>query len=137
MVSTQKAGDKKQKWWSNEDMENAMHNVIDKSMSLLRAANKHGVPKSTLHDRISGKVKHGDKPGPKLLLITAEENEFAQFLVEMSQASYGQTSSRQQQRFYNCTSSKENGDKLRYIIWFNMFQMPAHKTKDCCEDLRS
>ena len=47
-------------------MENAMN-------PLLRAANKHGVPKSTLHDRISGKVKHGDKPGPKPLLTTAEE----------------------------------------------------------------
>ena len=41
-----------------------MHDVIDKSIPLLRAANKHGVPKSTLHDRISGKVKYGDKPGP-------------------------------------------------------------------------
>ena len=53
-----------------------MHDVIDKSMPLLRAANKHEVPKSTLHDRISGKVKHGDKPGLKPLLTTAEENQF-------------------------------------------------------------
>ena len=48
-------------------MENAIHDVIDKSMLLLRAANKHGVPKSTFHDRISGKIKHGDKPEPKPL----------------------------------------------------------------------
>ena len=84
VVSTQKVGDKKQKRWSNEDMENAMNDVIDKSMPLLRGANKHGLPKSTLHDRISGKVKHRDKPGPKLLLTTAEENEFVDFLVEES-----------------------------------------------------
>ena len=61
-----------------------MNDVIDKSMPLLQAANKHGVPKSTLHDRISGKDKHGDKPGPKSLLTTSEKNEFADFLVEAS-----------------------------------------------------
>jgi len=59
VLSIQNVGDKKWKQWSNEDMENAMYAVIDKkSMPLLPAANKHGVPKSTLHDRISGKVKH-------------------------------------------------------------------------------
>ena len=50
----------------------------------MRAANKHGVPKSTLHDRISGKVEHGDKPAPKLLLTSTEENEFADILEEAS-----------------------------------------------------
>ena len=84
VVSTQKVGDKKQKRWSNEDMENAIHDVIDESMPLLWAANKHGVPKSTLQDWIFGKLKHGDKPGPKPLLTTAEENEFANFLVEVA-----------------------------------------------------
>ena len=52
---------------------------------------KHGVPKSTLHDRISGKVSHGDKPGPKPLLSAVEEGEFANFLVEVAQAGYGKT----------------------------------------------
>ena len=62
------------------------HDVIDKSMSLLWTANKHGVPKSILHDRISGKSKYGDKPGPKPLLTAAEENEFSNFLVQVSHA---------------------------------------------------
>ena len=35
----------------------------------------HGVPKSTLHDRISGNVTHGDKPGPDQLLSPAEKEE--------------------------------------------------------------
>jgi len=51
-----------------------------------RADKDHGVPVSTLHDRISGKVSHGDKPGPKPLLLVVEEQEFATFLVEVSQA---------------------------------------------------
>ena len=35
----------------------------------------HRVPRSTLHDRISGKVKHGTNPGPKPYLSTVEEIE--------------------------------------------------------------
>ena len=44
-----------------------------------------------MHDRISGKVSHGDKPGPKPLLSAVEEGEFANFLVEVAQAGYGKT----------------------------------------------
>jgi len=43
-------------------MEAAMKSVIDENTSVSRAANKYGVPKSTLNNRISGKVCHGDKP---------------------------------------------------------------------------
>ena len=57
-----------------------------------RAARNHGVPKSTLHDRISGNVIHGDKPGPKQLLSPVEEAEFSEFLIEVAQAGYGKTS---------------------------------------------
>ena len=56
--------------------------------SLFYKLKKRGVPKSTLHDRISGKVSHGVKPGPKPLLSVVE---FANFLVEVAQAGYGKT----------------------------------------------
>ena len=29
----------------------------------------HGVPPTTLKDRLSGRLKHGDKPGPSILRI--------------------------------------------------------------------
>ena len=32
-----------------------------------KVSRKHSIPKSTLYDRISGKVKHADKPGLKQL----------------------------------------------------------------------
>ena len=48
----------------------------------------HGVPKSTLHDRISGNVIHGDKPGPDQLLTPVEEEELSNFLMEVAQAGY-------------------------------------------------
>ena len=38
------------------------------------------VPRTTLQDRISGRVVHGVKPGPKPYLNKAEESELAEFL---------------------------------------------------------
>ena len=40
---------------NNEDMENAMKDVVDGNMTVLWVAKKRAVPKSTLHDQISGK----------------------------------------------------------------------------------
>jgi len=52
LSNTQTVSGKKRKQWTDEEMENAMHDVTDGNMSVLRAAKKHGIPKSTLHDRI-------------------------------------------------------------------------------------
>jgi len=67
-------------------MEAAVNSVTDESIPILQAAKKHDVPKSTLHDRISGKVCHGDRPEPKPLLSSIKESKFANFLVEVAQA---------------------------------------------------
>ena len=48
----------------------------------------HGVPKCTLHDRISGNVIHGDKPGPDQLLTPVEEEELSNCLMEVAQAGW-------------------------------------------------
>ena len=72
-------------------MKAAMKSIIDENTPVSRAAKIHGVPKSTLHDGISGKVCHGDKPGPEQLLSPVEEEEFANFLIEVAQAGYGKT----------------------------------------------
>jgi len=68
-----------------------MKAVIDENIRISQAAKDHGVPVSTLHDRISGKVSHGDKPGPKPLQSAVEEQQFSTFLVEFSKAGYGKT----------------------------------------------
>ena len=60
-------------------MEAAINSVVDENTPVLRAARKYGIPKSTLHDRISGKVQHGKMPGPSQLLSAAEEEEFQAF----------------------------------------------------------
>ena len=56
-----------------------------------RAAHDHGVPSSTLKDRLSGKVVHGTKPGPKPYLNSTEEKELGTFLKECAGIGYGKT----------------------------------------------
>ena len=44
-------------------MINAM-DAVKKGSSVKKAAEEHAVPRSTLNDRITGRVQHGKKPGP-------------------------------------------------------------------------
>ena len=80
----------KRKQWTNEQMVEAMR-AVQGGMSTTRAAVEYGVPRSTLHDRISGRVLHGVKPGPKPYLHPEEESELSQFLLQCSEVGYGKT----------------------------------------------
>jgi hypothetical protein len=62
-----------------------------KGMPVRRAATQYGIPRTTLQDRVRGKVVHGKNPGPKPYLVAAEEKELSQFLVDVAQAGYGKT----------------------------------------------
>ena len=71
----------KYKCWSEEHFTNAMKAVEDMGYSVHRAAEEYGVPKSTLHDRVSGKHLLGGKSGPERYLTEEEESELEEFLV--------------------------------------------------------
>ena len=71
-------------------MEAALKAVKD-GMGVNKAAELHGVPKSTLKDRVSGRVAHGSKPGPKTYLTSQEETQLANYLLDVSEAGYGKT----------------------------------------------
>ena len=64
---------------------------VQEGLPVRTAARVHGVPKSTLYDRIKGRVVHGVKPGPKQYLNAEEERELAQFAIESASVGYGQT----------------------------------------------
>ena len=49
------------------------------------------MPQQTLGDRVSCKVVHGTKPGPKPFLTSVEEKELSNFLVDVAKAGYGKT----------------------------------------------
>ena len=51
---------KKHKQWTDEAMLSAMA-AVKNGMSVSQAAKTHGVPRTTLHDRISSRVAHGTK----------------------------------------------------------------------------
>ena len=56
-----------------------------------QAAWDHGVPKTTLRDRLSGRVIHGSKPGPKPYLSSSDELEMSSFIKESTRVGYGKT----------------------------------------------
>jgi len=59
--------------------------------SVKRAAEVHGVLRTTLQDRVKGKVIHGVNPGPQPYLQPAEEKELSCFLTEVAAVGYRRT----------------------------------------------
>ena len=80
----------KRKVWDSEQMEAALW-AVGQGQSVTRAARNHGVPKTTLFDRVSGRVTHGVKPGPRPYLSPNEEKELGAFLKDCSKIGYGKT----------------------------------------------
>ena len=64
--------------------------AVKEGSSIQRAAIAHGIPRQTLHDRISGRVKHRTNPGPKPFLSHVEKD-LASFLEETAKAGYGKS----------------------------------------------
>ena len=69
----------------SEQYLNAMKDVTENSMSVREAARKWGVPKSSLYDRLSGKVEYYRRSGPPTVLTKHEEGRIADWLLEMEQ----------------------------------------------------
>ena len=80
----------KRKTWTDEQMLAAMK-AVEEGHPINQAARDHGIPKTTLKDRISGRVTHGSNPGPKQYLTSSEEKELGDFLKNCVQIGYGKT----------------------------------------------
>ena len=78
--------------YDSEAMSKAMDAMLD-GMSVRKAAETYGVLKSTLGDRVSGKVDLDAKPGPTPYLKTFEKEELASFLICCSKIGYLRTRS--------------------------------------------
>ncbi len=72
-------------------MEEALRAVSNNDLSLRQAANQFNVPKSTLHDRISGRVKPGAVPGAPRYLNEEEEEEVVWWLEGCAEIGYAKT----------------------------------------------
>ena len=73
----------KRKQWTDQQMRDAMEAASSGNVSINKASELYGVPKKTLKDRLSGRVVHGTKPGPKPYL-RPEEEELVDHLTKLS-----------------------------------------------------
>ena len=73
--------------WDDVSMVKAM-TAVENGTSLSRASEMFGVPKSTLSDRVSGKVQHGCQPGAVPYLTQEEEEELLTFLIRCAEIGY-------------------------------------------------
>ena len=76
--------------WDEEALIGALK-AVDKGLSIRRAAEMYRIPKSTLSDYCTGKVKLGSKKGPKPLFTVEEEEELVSFLIETAKIGYPHT----------------------------------------------
>ena len=60
--------------------------AVQEGEPIYTSAREHGVLRTTLQDKILGKVKHGAKPGPAPYMIPEEEKEAVKFLLVTSKA---------------------------------------------------
>ena len=79
------------KSWSEENMTRAITAVVKDGVSIRKAAELYNVPKSTLGDRISGRVLPGSTSGPSTYLSAQEEKELTTFLCRSAAIGYGRT----------------------------------------------
>ena len=79
------------KSWDEGSMQQAMDAVRDRRCTIREAAVTYEVPKSTLGDRISGRVQMGAKSGPPTYLTPHEERELVDFLIGCAQIGFART----------------------------------------------
>ena len=77
--------------WDDESMKRPMEAVKGGLMRVNQAARNFKVPRTTLRDRLSGRVEHGAKSGPEPYLTKEEEQELVDFLKQASRVGYGKT----------------------------------------------
>ena len=67
--------------------------VEKKETSLRRAAEMFNIPRSTLHDRVSGRIAIDSKAGRKPYLSVEEEEELVYFFLKCAKIGYASTQS--------------------------------------------
>lgn len=76
--------------WNDTNLMNAMQ-AVERGVPLRRAAELYNIPKSTLHDHVSGKVEFQARSGPDPYLSVEEEEELCNFLAQVASIGYPRT----------------------------------------------
>ena len=80
-----------QNWRGSASIIHAVKAVQSGEVSLRRASELYGVPRATLHDHVTGKVKPDSMSGPERYLTVQEEEEQVNFLIGTSRIGYSRT----------------------------------------------
>ena len=88
-------------------MNMAVDSIKKGGTTITRTALEHGVPRTTLQDRISGRVLNRCRPGRKPYLSKLEERDLSKFLVEVADIGYGK--SRQEIKLLATYAAKDKG----------------------------
>ena len=87
-TSTATTGRGLYKGWREDNMVRAVDSVLKKGTSIRKAAKEYDIPKSTIADRISGRVLMGAVSGPNRYLDAQQEEELVHFLMECASVGY-------------------------------------------------
>jgi hypothetical protein len=79
------------KSWTQQQMDRAITAVVSEGSSIRRAALQCGVPRSSLSDRITGRVPVDATSGPAKYLSTEDEKELVIFLTRCASIGYAPT----------------------------------------------
>ncbi len=79
------------KLWTVDKMDRAVSAVINDGYTVRQAALYYGVPKSSLGDRVSGRVRPGSVSGPPKYLSSEEETELVTFLSRCASIGYAKS----------------------------------------------
>ena len=100
---------KKFKQWSDESMLQAIEAIKEGTLGLNEASRSYQVYRSTLKDKITGRVMHGEKSGPKPYLFSEEEKELVTFLKQAASIGYRKT----KREVAACNGSKDGRKERR------------------------
>jgi len=98
-------------------MDQATKAVISEGKSIRRAAMQYNVPRSTLFDRVSGRVQPGAVSGPPKYLPFTEEAELAKFLSRCGTVGYARSKSEILALVQRVMDSQGKGQTLTHGWW--------------------
>ena len=76
---------KKERDWASDDLQRVIKEVPEGKLSVRGASMKYGIPRSTIHDHASLKMKEVSHPGPSPVLTSEEERELVQWVIKMAE----------------------------------------------------
>ena len=79
------------KSWTQQDLANAVEAIGKKELSIRKAGQAYGVPKSTLFDYLKDNTDVEKRLGPETVLTSDEESVLVDWAIEMSRIGYGRT----------------------------------------------